>query len=126
MAAPYGFKRIVGVEIVPEWHRAAEENIRKFAAANRSTPQIESLCMDALDFEFPGEPLVVYLFNPFSEPVFVAMLERLHQSWLKKRRPLFLAYRFPEFEALLQKYKWVEKIAGAEQWALFRNRQDQA
>src|SRR5262249_41876406 len=77
MAAAYGFKRIIGVEFMPEWHRAAEENIRKFAAANPSAPPIESVCMDAVDFDFPAEPLVVYLFNPFPEPVFVTVMERL-------------------------------------------------
>ena len=120
MAASYGFKRIVGVEIVPEWHRAAEDNIRKFAAANRSTPQIESLCMDALDFEFPAEPLVVYLFNPFPEPVFVAVMERLRHSLLANPRPVFVAYRYIEFEGLLVKYAWLEKIESSEQWTLFR------
>ena len=62
---------------------------------------IESLCMDARDFEFPAEPLVVYMFNPFPEPVFAVVLERLRQSLLKNPRPVFIAYRYIEFEGLL-------------------------
>lgn len=124
MAARYGFKKIIGVEFMPEWHRAAEENIRKFAAANPSAPPMESMCMDARDFEFPAGPLVVYLFNPFPEPVFVAVMERLRQSAAKNPRPIFLAYRYVEFEALLQKSGWLEKIAGTEQWTAYRNRRD--
>jgi predicted RNA methylase len=122
MAAPYGFRRIFGVELMPEWHRTAQENIRKFVAENQSTPPIESLCMDARDFDFPAEPLVVYLFNPFWEPVFATVLERLRQSVLKKPRPVFVAYRYVEFEGLLQKFGWLEKVAGAEQWAVYQNR----
>jgi SAM-dependent methyltransferase len=126
MAGAYGFKRIIGVEFMPEWHQSAQENIRKFAAANPSAPAMESLCMDAQDFDFPAEPLVVYLFNPFPEPVFVAVMERLRQSALTTSRPLFLAYRYTEFESLLEKCDWLEKIAGTEQWTVYSNRRNRA
>lgn len=120
MAAPYGFKRIMGVEFMPECHRVAQKNIAKFAAANPSVPEMESLCMDARDFDFPAEPLVVYLFNPFPEPVFVVVMERLRQSALTTPRPLFLAYRYTEFESLLRECGWLEKIARTEQWTVYR------
>jgi SAM-dependent methyltransferase len=126
MAAPYGFKRIIGVEFMPEWDRIAQENIGKFAsiaaAESRPAPPIETICMDARDFDFPLEPLVIYLFNPFPEPVLAAVLERLRESLQKQPRPMLLAYRFPEFEPLLRKCDWLEKIAGTEQWALWKNR----
>ena len=125
MAAPYGFKKIIGVEFIPEWHRVAQENIRKYAeiSAQENQPataiEIESFCMDALDFHFPDGPLVVYLFNPFPEPVLAAVLDRLRQSLLQNPRPAFLAYRYPEFDSLLQKCGWLRKIAGTEQWAVY-------
>ncbi len=124
MAAPYGFKKIIGVEFMSAWHRAAEENIRKFAESHPACPPIKNLCMDARDFDFPASPLVVYLFNPFPEPVFVAVMERLQRSWMENPRPMFIAYRYVEFEELLQKYVWLEKVAGTEQWAVFRDRRD--
>lgn len=122
MAAPYRFRRIIGVEFVQEWHLTAQENIRKFAAANPSAPPMESLCLDARDFTFPADPLVVYLFNPFHEQVFVAVMEKLRQSEAKNPRPIFLAYRYCEFAGLLQKLDWLEKIADTEQWAVYCNR----
>src|ERR1051326_1040879 len=96
MAAPYGFKKIIGVEYMPEWHRVAEENIRKFVAQNKIDAIIQNFCMDARDFEFPAGPLVVYLFNPFPEPILAAVLERLRDSLTKNPRPLVVAYRYPE------------------------------
>jgi SAM-dependent methyltransferase len=122
MAAPYGFKKIIGAELMPEWHQAAEENIRKFGAGDDPGSAIESLCMDVRDFEFPAEPLVVYLFNPFPEPVFAAVLERLRQSVLKNPRPMFVAYRSPEFEKLLAECDWIKKTADTEQWTVYQNR----
>ena len=80
--------------------------------------------MDARGFGFPAGPLVVYLFNPFPEPVFVAVMERLQRSCMENPRPVFIAYRYVEFEGILQKYDWLEKIAGTEQWAVFKDRRD--
>jgi SAM-dependent methyltransferase len=150
MAAAYGFKRIIGVEFMPEWHRVALENVSKFmeipvpplkrgsslssrqpgadapglqsSALRAGFPTIECLCIDARDFDFPAGPLVVYLFNPFPEPVLAAVLDRLRHSLLQAPRPVFVAYRFPEFEPLLQKCGWLEKIAGTEQWAVYGDR----
>ena len=122
MAAPYGFKKIFGVEYMPEWHHVAEENIRKFVAEHKIDAAIQTLCMDARDFDFPAGPLVVYLFNPFPEPILAAVLERLRESLLKNPRPLIVAYRYPELEILLNKSAWLEKVAGTEQWAVYRDR----
>ena len=122
MAAQYGFKKIIGVEYMPEWHHVAEENIRKFVAEHKIDAAIQTLCMDARDFDFPAGPLVVYLFNPFPEPILAAVLERLRESLLKNPRPLIVAYRYPELEILLNKSAWLEKVAGTEQWAVYRDR----
>ncbi|HEY1936324.1 MAG TPA: class I SAM-dependent methyltransferase [Candidatus Angelobacter sp.] len=121
MAVPYGFKRILGVEFMPEWHRVAEQNISKLAAMHRPAMPIQSLCMDARDLQFPAGPLVVYMFNPFPEPVLATVLERLRQSLQADPRELFVAYRYPELEGLLAECDWLGKIAGTEQWAVYRN-----
>jgi SAM-dependent methyltransferase len=122
MAVPYGFKRILGVEFMPQWHHTAEQNISKLAAKNRLAMPIQSFCMDVRDLQFPAGPLVVYMFNPFPEPVLATVLERLRQSLQADPRELFVAYRYPELERLLAKCDWLEKIAGTEQWAVYRNR----
>lgn len=123
MAAGYGFRHIIGVEYISALHCVAEQNIHKFAEEHRDLKtQMKSLCMDTRDFEFPAEPLVVYLFNPFPEPLFAAVLEKLRRSATEKPRPIFIAYRYLEFEELLRNCHWLEKLAGTEQWAVHRNR----
>lgn len=122
MAAPYGFKKIIGVEFMPEWHKAAQQNISNHMAQYSQATAIESLCMDARDFDFPPGPLVIYLFNPFPEPVLASVLERLREAVKGKTEPVFVAYRYLEFERLLQKCDWLEKIAGTEQWAVYKDR----
>ena len=124
MAAPYGFRRVIGIEYLPELHRIAQKNIRKFISEHQLASDIQSLCLDARDFQFPAGPLVVYMFNPFPEPVFVSVLQNLRHSLAQKPRPALIAYRYLEFEPLLKKCDWLERVAGTEQWAVYRNHPD--
>jgi hypothetical protein len=126
MASDYPFRRILGVEFMPELNVAAQKNIATYSSRGHQCRQIQSLCMDARDFEFPLEPLVVYLFNPFSEPTFAQVLGNLRRSVEQAPRTVYIAYRFPEFESLLSRSTWLEKIAGTEQWAVYGNRRDRA
>ena len=121
MASDYPFRRIIGVEFIPELHRAAQKNIAGYSNDRQLCRQIESVCMDARDFQFPPGPLVVYLFNPFSESTFAQVLENLRRSVEQSPRPVYVAYRFTEFENQLAQTDWLEKIAGTEQWAVYKN-----
>jgi SAM-dependent methyltransferase len=125
MASDYPFQKIVGVEFMPELHRAAEKNIAGYSSERQVCRQIETLCLDARDFQFPAKPLVVYLFNPFSEATFAQVLENLRHSVEQTLRPIYIAYRFTEFENLLAQEPWLEKIAGTEQWAVYANRRSE-
>jgi SAM-dependent methyltransferase len=120
MASDYPFQRIVGVEFMPDLCRAAQKNIAGYTSDRQRYRQIEIICSDARDFQFPLEALVVYLFNPFSEPTFAAVLENLRRSIEQSPRLVYIAYRFTEFEGLLAQADWLEKVAGTEQWAVYR------
>jgi SAM-dependent methyltransferase len=122
MASDYPFQRIVGVEFMPELHRAAQKNIDGYSSTRQQCRQIEAVCMDARDFQFPAEPLVVYLFNPFAEAAFAQVLENLRRSVEHAQRPLYIAYRFTEFETLLAQSSWLERVTATEQWAVYRAR----
>ena len=121
MASEYPFKRIIGVEFMPELHRSAQNTISGFSSDRQQCRQIETARMDARDFQFPPEPLVVYLFNPFSEATFAQVLENLSWSVEQTPRPVYITYRFPEFEELLAEAVWLQKIAGTARWAVYKN-----
>lgn len=126
MASDYPFQKIVGVEFMPDLVGAAQKNITGYSSDRQQCRQIEAVCLDARDFQFPSGSLVVYLFNPFSEATFAQVLENLRRSVEQSTRPVYIAYRFTEFEELLAKAEWLEKIAGAEQWVVYGNRGDSA
>lgn len=121
MAADHPFRRILGVEFMPNLHRAAERNISQQPLVRRHLRQMESTCMDARDFSFPIEPTVRYLFNPFSEPVFATVLTNVRSSLADNPRPFFVAYRDPEYEHLLKNCTWLTKLSGTPDWAIYKD-----
>jgi hypothetical protein len=90
MASGYPFQRIIGVEFMSDLHCAAIKNVASYSHDRQQCRQIEALCMDARDFQFPAKPLVVYLFNPFSESTFMQILENLRQSIEQAPRPVYI------------------------------------
>ena len=89
LAAEWPFKTIIGVEFARELHRIAEDNIRTYQNPGRRCHAIRTLCMDAVEFEIPREPAILYFFNPFSETVLSAVLEKVRKSLEESpRRPL--------------------------------------
>ena len=124
MASDYPFKRIMGVEFMPELHRAAQKNVANYSNARQRCRRIESVCADARDFQFPDGPLVVYLFNPFSESTFAQVLGNLRTSIQQSPRPVYVAYRFTEFEDLLAQEPWLERAGASEQWVVYMVKPD--
>ena len=77
IAAEYPFRKVMGVEFSTVLHPQAQENIKRYRHRKRQCGEIESVCADAAEFEFPEEKLVVYMFNPFGPEVMGRMLANL-------------------------------------------------
>jgi predicted RNA methylase len=89
-AAEHGFRRSVGVEFASQLHESALAN----AAAVRSRGRfIEPLLGDAGAFEFPDEPLVVHLNNPFGESVMERVVANLARAYERTPRPIVVVYQ---------------------------------
>jgi SAM-dependent methyltransferase len=116
LASEYPFRRIVGVEILPELHRAAKENIAAYRSATQQCTEIESMCADAREFELPDEPLVLYLFNPLPEEALRRVVRRLERS----TRPLWIIYHNPLIEGVLAESGWLERTGGMEGYVVYR------
>src|SRR5579863_7672066 len=53
MASQYPFRRILGIELLPELHRVAKENISKFKSDSQKCFAIECILADASVFDLP-------------------------------------------------------------------------
>ncbi len=119
MASEYPFRKIVGVELIAELHRAAEENIRVYHSATDRCTQIEAVCTDACEFVFPDTPLVLYLFNPLPERALSEVLQRLEKSLARVPRPAWVVYHNPLLERALSGSTGLTKMGGTQQFCIY-------
>jgi len=119
MASEFPFRRIIGVELLPDLHIAAEQNVRQYNSGTQKCTRIEAICRDAREFEFPIEPTVLYLFNPLPKAGLVRVMERLQQSLREHPRPLLVVYHNPLLEKVLSNAAGLKKIGGTHQFVLY-------
>jgi hypothetical protein len=120
MASSYPFRRIVGLELLDELHQVAERNIARYHGHQQKCFDVVSLSGDAREFFFPDEPTVLYLFNPFPEPVLRAVLARLHQSLQGCPRELYVIYHNLVHDDVLQQQAWLQEVHRTRQFAIYR------
>ncbi|MDE3181293.1 MAG: methyltransferase domain-containing protein [Acidobacteriota bacterium] len=92
LAAKRGFKRVIGVDLSKQMAQIAEANILRSGVTGA-----EVVCGDAAEFEFPDDPLVLFLFNPFWREVNERVAQNLHASLSHKPRQAYVAYWRPRF-----------------------------
>jgi hypothetical protein len=123
LASEYPFPRIVGVELIAELHRAAEENVSKYRPSDQAASAqavIETFCMDARDFVFPETPLLLYLFNPLPEAGLRHVMRNLQHSYEQNPRPIWIVYHNPLLETVLTESAPMEKIAAQPEFSILR------
>lgn len=69
LAAEYGFRRVLGVELSPPLHRLACRNVEAFRRLRPESPPIVVHCGDAATYPLPAGDTVLFLNNPFKEPI---------------------------------------------------------
>jgi SAM-dependent methyltransferase len=104
LASRFPFRKVMGVEFVPELSAAANANIQRFSAPWKTCLEIEAIQGDATEFAYPPGPLVIYLYNPFLAPVLKRCLKHLARSLEREPREVYLIYANPSFEKLIRKY----------------------
>ena len=120
MASDYPFRRIVGVELLPQLHRVAEENIASYRSDSQKCFALQSICADATSFALPQEPLVLFLFNPFPETGLSRVIANLDESLRAYPRPVYVVYHNPVLEPILRQCAALQKIGGTHQYSIYR------
>lgn len=119
MASDYPFRRIVGVELLPDLHRVAEENIRKYRSDRQKCFVLESICADARQFVLPQEPMVIYLFNPFPACLLEEVIANLEHIIHDGFGPVYVLYHNPLLERVLAKSVMLKKMGGTHQFVVY-------
>jgi SAM-dependent methyltransferase len=120
LASQFGFRRIIGVELLPELHNIARENVLHFQQRS-GNPRIELIYGDGATFCLPAEPSVIFLFNPLPEAAFRVFMENTERSLLQYPRPTFVVYANPVFAQTVSAFPSLQKLGGTHQYLLFRS-----
>jgi len=119
MASDYPFRRIIGVELLDELHQIARRNIASYHSERQKCFDIEAYSADARTFQFPQEPVVLYLFNPFPDYVLQAVLEKLRSSVASLPREVYVIYHNLVHEELFKSQSWLREMQRTHQYAIY-------
>lgn len=92
IAGELPFRQVLGVEFSEELHRRAERNIACYG--KRKATHIQSVHADATAFSLPADALVLYFFNPFTQPVLDRVLANIVASAGACPRRIILVYLY--------------------------------
>jgi hypothetical protein len=98
VASEYHFRRVIGIELNSALAAVARSNVAHWTAtheADYTAPRlapIEVLEQDALDYEFPTTPTLLFLFHPFEAPVLRKLLRNIETQFAKRPDTLDLIY----------------------------------
>lgn len=90
VASEYRFRRVVGIELNPTLAATARQNVAHWVERHAADPTTEPLApievleQDALEYEFPDTPLLLFLFHPFEAPVLRQLLRRIETKFAKR------------------------------------------
>jgi SAM-dependent methyltransferase len=122
MASDYPFRRIVGVELLPALNQIAQENLAQYQNESRKCFSLESICLDAGEFPFPTESIVLFLFNPFPEAGLRRAIANLEQSLREHPRVIYVLYHNPLLQHVLSDSISLKTIRGTYQYAMYESR----
>jgi hypothetical protein len=116
VASELPFAKIVGVELSRELHRIAEQNLGRYQSVSQRCTAFSLHCMDATEYTFGPEPLVLLLSNPFGRETIRRVLANLETSLVAMPRDAYLVYINPRFGALMQNASFLRMVRRGGAW----------
>jgi SAM-dependent methyltransferase len=125
LAAELPFRRVIGIEFASDLHALAQQNVKTYRNPNQACFQIEPLHIDATQYEFPLEPLLVYLFYPFGQAVMEPVIQNINRSLAEHPRDVILVYHNPVLSGVVESASQLRAYAHhtyfASPYAIFRS-----
>jgi len=90
VASELHFRKVIGIELNAALAAVARDNVVHWTQAHAEDPTaprltpIQVLEQDALDFDFPKTPTLLFLFHPFEAPVLKLLLRRIETQFAQR------------------------------------------
>jgi predicted RNA methylase len=111
LASSLPFKKVTGVEFAHQLHQVAEDNVRRWPAAERKCDEVELLCMDAGEYRFSASPFVLYMYNPFGRQIMQRVVENVSAAYQSSPRRIVVVYFTPKHGDLWERVDFLRKVA---------------
>lgn len=123
-AERYPFRRVIGVDIVPQFTEAARNGVAR-NLHRLQCRDIEVITADAAQYEVPNDVTVAYLYDPFFGSVLDAVISNLIASVDRSPRTLRIIYLGPREATRLERMSRVRFVRfgrrGVRRWAASDN-----
>lgn len=90
--ARFPFKRVIGIEFSRTPHQHAHENIASYPKDRLACSDINSLNLNAIDFDLPEGDCLLFFFNPFTGEVLEQVAQRIEESQKRTPRSIVVAF----------------------------------
>lgn len=121
LSSHYPFRKIIGVEFSPRLARIAVRNIAQYRHPEQKCADIQSVCIDAAQYPLPsGQDLLLYLYNPFGEPIMKAFLENVRRAAQEDGRDIWLVYLNPILRELFDQAPFLTPVVNDAGLCLYR------
>lgn len=98
LAGKLPFKQVRGVEFARELNLVAQDNITAVFGSESARDRFSLDTIDAVEFEIPHCPCVLYLFNPFEARIVGQLADKILRSYRDAPREIYVVYVNPKFQ----------------------------
>ena len=120
VAAEQPFRSITGVELSPNLHAIASANVDRFRYRERGCCNIELRNLDAAQFDFPDDPIVLYMFNPFGIGTVRQVLRNLETSLRQMPRHAVIVLLWPQWEGEVAAMEGMKLSRATKEYRIYR------
>lgn len=120
LASAYPFRRIMGVEFSADLIAVANKNLEAYDNSSQACRDIQCLCMDATQFQFPAEPLVIYFYNSFKGKVLRQFAANVARTIIDHPREVYLVYNNPTEPDAFDVIPTLERVVDDPDYLIYR------
>jgi len=91
VAAESSFRRIIGIEFVPQLAEIARRNLKNYRGLTKCR-DMTVITGDATDYELPAEPEILFFYSPFTGTVMEKVVGKVEDSLRRSPRDLFVLF----------------------------------
>ncbi len=95
VATEFPFRDVIGVELSPGLAEVARRNAAKMAKRYPSRTRVRVEIGDAGNYTFPSGDIVLYLYNPFAEPVIRKVVAGIDSALSAEKRSVYVIFCNP-------------------------------